>query len=80
VAKLMAGANAYICDACVGACNKILEATPATFAGWDKMTDDQLVSALKPAAATVDATREVLQAIVDNLRGRGVSWSVGRIG
>lgn len=74
VAKLMGGAKAYICDACVGVCNRILEATPATFAGWDAMRDDQLLAALKPAAATVDATRAVLQSEVEELRKRGVSW------
>ena len=79
VAKLMAGAKGYICDVCVGACNRILEATPKTFAGWDTMSDDELVASLKPASATVDATRAVLQSIVDTLRGRGVSWeAIGR--
>jgi ATP-dependent protease Clp ATPase subunit len=79
VEKLIAGASAYICDVCVGSCNRILDAMPATFAGWDAMSDDQLVTALKPAAATVDATRSVLQAVVDNLRTRGVSWeTIGR--
>ena len=77
VAKLMGGAHGgYICDVCVGACNRILEAMPQTFAGWDAMSDEQLVAALKPSAATVDATRNVLQSIVDNLRERGVSWEV----
>lgn len=76
VAKLMGGRKGYICDVCVAACNRILEATPQTFAGWDAMTDEQLVAALQPASATVDATREVLQSVVNTLRGRGVSWEV----
>jgi biotin operon repressor len=74
VAKLIAGPKAYICDSCVGTCNRILEATPQTFAGWDTMSDEQLLDALKPASATVDATRTVLQAHVATLRRRGVSW------
>jgi hypothetical protein len=80
VAKLMGGAHGgYICDVCVEACSRILEAMPQTFAGWDSMSDEQLVSALQPASATVDATRAVLQSIVDTLRGRGVSWeAIGR--
>jgi hypothetical protein len=79
VAKLLGGAKGYICDVCVGACNRILEATPHTFAGWDEMSDEQLLASLTPASATVDATRSVLQSIVDTLRGRGVSWeAVGR--
>jgi hypothetical protein len=74
VAKLMAGPKVHICNACVGVCNRILEAAPTTFAGWDAMTDGQLLAALRPAAASVDATRAVLQAQVDALRTRSVSW------
>lgn len=76
VEKLIAGAsNVYICDVCVGSCNRILEATPATFAGGDAMTDAQLLDALRPASATVEAARGVLQTQVDTLRSRGVSWA-----
>ena len=76
VGKLLAGPKVHICDTCVGACNAILEAVPATFAGWDAMTDQQLLASLKPAAATVDATRAVLQSQVETLRQRGVSWEL----
>jgi hypothetical protein len=38
------------------------------------MTDDQLLSALKIAEATVDATRSVLQAQIVELRRREISW------
>ena len=75
VGKLIAGPKVYICDVCVGVCNKILEATPATFAGWESMTDEQLLDALRPAISTVEATRGVLQTQVDTLRSRGVSWA-----
>ncbi len=74
VSKLLAGPRVYICDACIGVCNAILEATPGTCAGWDAMTDDQLLAALKPAAASVDGTRAVLRTQVELLRERGVSW------
>jgi hypothetical protein len=74
VGKLLAGPKVYICDACVGVCMAILEATPRTFAGWDAMTDEQLLSSLKPTAATVDGTRAVLQSQVQMLRQRGVRW------
>lgn len=67
VAKLIGGTGVYICDACVGICNKVLEATPETFAGWDKMTDEQLLSGLKTAEATVEGTRAVLQSIIEEL-------------
>src|SRR3981081_4433360 len=43
VAKLIGGRRVHICDACVGLCNRILEATPPTFAGWEAMTDAQLL-------------------------------------
>jgi hypothetical protein len=75
VAKLLGGPKSHICDACVGVCNRILEATPATFAGWDAMSDDALLGSLQPALATVEATRQVLQTQIDTLRARGVSWS-----
>jgi hypothetical protein len=60
---------------CAGQANKILEAMPAAFAGWDAMTDEQLLESLKPSAATVDAVRAVLQNQVDALRKREVSWA-----
>ena len=74
VSRLIAGAKGYICDTCIGVCNKILEATPSSFAGWDVMTDEQLLECLAPCLATVEATRQVLQAQIDTLRQRGVSW------
>jgi hypothetical protein len=74
VGRLLGGPKVLICDACVGVCNGILEAVPATFVGWDAMSDEQLLAALKPAAATVDGTRAVLQSQVETLRRRGVSW------
>jgi hypothetical protein len=76
VSRLLAGAKGYICDICIGVCNKILEATPSAFAGWKAMTDEQLLDYLKPALATVEGTRQALQAQIDELRERGVSWEV----
>ena len=75
VSKLIAGPKVHICDTCIGTCNKILEATPSSFPGWDAMTDEQLLAALRPSLATVEATRQVLQIQVDTLRKRGVSWA-----
>ena len=74
VSRLIGGPKVHICDACVGACNRILEATPADFSGWDRLTDAQLLGSLKTAEATVEATRKVLQAQIDELRKRQVSW------
>lgn len=74
VQKLIAGRKVYICDACVETCNKILGALPAAFAGWESMNDAQLLAALKPCAATIEAVHTVLQQQVDELRVRQVSW------
>jgi hypothetical protein len=79
VSRLIAGAKGHICDVCIGVCNRILEATPVSFSGWQSMTDEQLLGSLQPSLATVEATRQVLQAQVDTLRQRGVSWdAIGR--
>jgi phage FluMu protein Com len=75
VSKLIAGPKVHICDACVGTCNKILEATPSSYLGWDAMSDEQLLGSLRPCLATVEATRQVLQNQIDTLRKRGVSWA-----
>jgi ClpX C4-type zinc finger len=75
VAKLIAGPKVHICDACVGACNTILGATPQGSGDWNAMADAQLLAALKPAETSLDAVRSVLQAQIDALRTRGVSWS-----
>ena len=74
VTRLIGGPGVYICDACVSICNRVLEATPIAFPGWQAMTDDQLLSALKIAEATVDATRSVLRAQIVELRRREISW------
>ena len=75
VQRLIGGHSAAICDACVGLCNRILEATPVPFAGWENMTNGQLLQALKPAADASDAVRNVLQEQVQTLRKREVSWA-----
>jgi hypothetical protein len=75
VGRLLAGPKVHICDACVGVCNKILDAVPPALAsGWEAMSEDELLDALKPTAAAVDGTRAVLQAQVEELRKRSVSW------
>jgi ClpX C4-type zinc finger len=74
VTRLIGGPGVHICDACVGICNKVLEATPVAFQSWQAMTNDQLLGALKVAEATVDATRAILQAQIEELRRREISW------
>lgn len=75
VPSLIAGPGVHICGDCVSTCNKILEGLPTKgFAGWDGMTDDDLLVNLLRSQAASDATREVLQQQIDILRKREVSW------
>jgi hypothetical protein len=75
VRRLIAGPKVHICDACVGTCVNILESVPPAFAdGWVGMTDAQLLDALRPTSSSVDGMRAVLQAQVEELRKRGISW------
>ncbi len=69
------GSGRYICDACVGVCNAILEATPSPFAGWDAMSEERLLTAVKASEASIEALRSLLQAQVAALRKRNVSWA-----
>lgn len=80
VGRLVAGGGGkvHICDACIGVCNRVLEATPEGSADWAQRSVEELLSGLRVSEATVEATRAVLQAEIDHLRGRGVSWE--RIG
>ena len=79
VEKLIGGPGVYICDACVAICNRILKGKPApAFRGWDSLSDAELLRALRPGVAAVDAVRDVLQEHVDILRRHDVSWE--RIG
>lgn len=75
VAKMLGGPGVAICDSCVGICNRILEATPSSFTGWDSMVDAQLLQSLKPSEEAVEGMRNVLQQQVETLRKRGVSWA-----
>jgi hypothetical protein len=80
VAKLIAGPGVHICDACVGLCNAVLDGQEGSgFAGWESLTDRQLLGALTPSEAPVEAARRVLSTQVGILRSRGVSWEkIGR--
>jgi hypothetical protein len=76
VAKLLGGPKVYICDACVGLCNHILadESAPG-LSGWTSLTDAKLLEALPSSNAAVELARETLQAQVNLLREREVSWA-----
>lgn len=72
---LAAGASgAYICGDCVTACTRILEAVPDSATGWDGLSDTALLGSLPVADQTASSVREVLQAQVEALRARGISW------
>ena len=60
--KLIAGPGIYICDACVGLCNQILNGEPTpTFPGFEATPTDALLEALVPSSRAVDQVRDVLQ-------------------
>lgn len=83
VGKLIAGPGVYICDACVGLCNDIL-ADPASqetgdgWQGWSTMSDAELLATLAGTLASAEHVIDGLQARIDELRRREVSWA--RIG
>lgn len=78
--RLLAGAaGGHICDDCVDVCNKILDATPLPFKGWDGLTDEQLLSSIKASEASIAALHSLVHAQVATLRKRAVSWAaIGR--
>src|SRR5215204_4701139 len=79
VAKLIAGAGVYICDACVGLCNDILGhegegSSPPEITIWERKTDEEILETL-PRVAMVSAQADArMQTLVDILRSRGVPW------
>lgn len=75
VAKLIGGPGVYICDVCVGLCNKILDDQPVPpFPGWEALSDDELLATLGPADEAVTKVSDTLHEHVATLRERGVSW------
>lgn len=80
VQKLIAGPRGvFICDECVGLCEKIIAETwtpPAgkTFKPLDRPTE-QLVELLPSVNLASEANRDFLQELVDTLRKRKVSWA-----
>ncbi len=77
VAKLVSGPGVYICDACIRLAAEHAK-SPATgkgFAGWDDHDAKFLLTLLKPSLAVLDTVRDDLQAKIDSLRKREVSWA-----
>jgi hypothetical protein len=76
VARLIGGAaGGYICEDCVGVCNKILDAAPSPFKSWDDLSDEQLLSSVKASEASVAALQSLMHVQVAALRKRDVSWT-----
>ncbi len=81
VQKLVSGPAVFICDACVGLCNKIIAdagpgpgAVPPT--DWlASLSTEKLLVLLKAQDANVESARTRLQASIDLLREREVSWA-----
>ena len=83
VAKLVAGPGAiYICDACVGLCNEYIAGrTPKVDKAQfriENIPSERLLARLKPIERTLQGMGNQLQTVVEELRGRGISWA--RIG
>lgn len=83
VERLVGGPGVYICDACVSLCSGILaeeanQAPAAGWKGWESLPDNELLASLRNVLGSVEHVREDLQARIDELRRREVSWS--RIG
>jgi hypothetical protein len=75
VGELVAGPGVHICKSCVGLCQRILTGKPtAPFAGWEALTDEELLATLPASSSSVDASSATLHEHVDELRQRGVSW------
>jgi ATP-dependent Clp protease ATP-binding subunit ClpX len=76
VDNLIGGPGVCICDACVGLCDRILAGkATAEFTSWESLSDAELLGVLPSSEATVESARAVLQAQIDALRSRDVSWA-----
>jgi ATP-dependent Clp protease ATP-binding subunit ClpX len=80
----VAGPAVFICDECVGLCVQIVAGQPIPDAGFDPLgrPTDELLELLPTVNFAADTNRNFLQAIVDTLRGREVSWAAiaGKLG
>jgi hypothetical protein len=79
VKKLIAGPGVYICDACVGLCDKILADQPQPdFKDWESRSDDELLAEMVRVHASHAQIDGAVAGIVQHLRGRDITWA--RIG
>jgi len=78
VKKLIAGPAAiFICDECVDLCNQIIDDRPLTSkpSSAEELPTERLLERLGPIEQTVQGKGGQLQAVVDMLRSREVSWA-----
>jgi ATP-dependent Clp protease ATP-binding subunit ClpX len=78
VAKLVAGPGfIFICDGCVGLCNDWMEGRAPTVKvpSLDKIPAERLLAQLKPIEQALQGKGNQLQAVVEALRRREVSWA-----
>ena len=83
VKKLIAGPGfIFICDECVGLCDAIIAGKPPKIDASNfkigNIPTDTLLARLKPIEQTLQGMGNQLQTVVEELRGREVSWA--RIG
>jgi ATP-dependent Clp protease ATP-binding subunit ClpX len=82
VKKLVAGLGGiFICDECVGLCNKWMADRPpkgARSPSPEELPTERLLERLRPIEDTVQGKGSQLQQVVEILRSREVSWA--RIG
>jgi hypothetical protein len=80
VKALIAGPGCFICDECVGLCDRILAGEPVAgkeysgFKPLERPTED-LIELLGTASFATESSRNFLQSLVDTLRAREVSWA-----
>jgi hypothetical protein len=78
VAKLIAGPGGiFICDTCVGLCNDVIAERPLPNGNWalSAIASERLLERLKPIERTIQGHGNMLQQVVEELRGREVSWA-----
>ena len=78
VKKLVAGPGfIFICDACVGLCNEWIAGRAPKTPPFKivEIPSERLLERLKPIEQTLQGMGNQLHTVVDELRGRDVSWA-----
>jgi hypothetical protein len=78
VIKLISGpAGIFICDECIGLCNEIIAGPPIVSKppSPEELPTERLLERLGAIEDTVQGKGNQLQAVVDLLRSRKVSWA-----